>query len=93
MRVTRKFRGQSLLKVGTEERNVYINQMSPATEKWYNGTDEELYVNEDTGELFLFCYNNVCEGNFICSFANFDELDEFAKEHLADTTPLALQII
>lgn len=54
MRVTRKFRGQSLLEVGTEERNVYINQMSPATEKWYNGTDEELYVNEDTGELFLF---------------------------------------
>lgn len=58
--------------------------MSPATEKWYNGTDEELYVNEDTGELFLFCYNNVCESNFICSFANFDELDEFAKEQLAD---------
>lgn len=84
MRVTRKFRGQSLLEVGTEERNVYINQMSPATEKWYNGTDEELYVNEDTGELFLFCYNNVCEGNFICSFVNFDELDEFAKEQLAD---------
>ena len=84
MRITRKFRGQSLLEVGTEERNVYINQMSPATEKWYNGTDEELYVNEDTGELFLFCYNNVCEGNFICSFENFDELDEFSKEQLAD---------
>lgn len=84
MRVTRKFRGQSLLEVGTEERNVFINQMSPATEKWYSGTDEELYVNEDTGELFLFCYHNVCESNFICSFANFDELDEFAKEQLAD---------
>lgn len=93
MRITRKFRGQTLLEVGTEERNVYINQMSPATEKWYSGTDEELYVNEDTGELFLFCYNNVCESNFICSFANFDELDEFAKEHLADMTPLVLQII
>lgn len=84
MRVTRKFRGQSLLKVGTEERNVFINQMSPATEKWYSGTDEVLYVNEDTGELFLFCYHNVCESNFICSFANFDELDEFVKEQLAD---------
>lgn len=41
-------------------------------------------MNEDTGELFLFCYNSVCEGDFICSFANFDELDEFAKEQLAD---------
>lgn len=60
MRVTRKFRGQSLLEVGTEERNVYINQMSPATEKWYNGTDEELYVNEDTG-------NFSCSATIMCA--------------------------
>ena len=84
MRGIRKFRGQTLLGIGTEKYNRYINQMSPATEKWYSGTDEGLYVNEETGELFLFCYNSVCEGDFICSFANFDELDEFAKEQLAD---------
>lgn len=84
MRITRKFRGQSLLEAGTEERNIYINQMSPAAEEWYNDTDEKLYVNEDTGELFLFCCDNVCEGNFICSFANFDELNESVKEQLAD---------
>lgn len=85
MRITRKFRGQTLLFIDSAEHNKFLSQLSKTAENWYNDTSDVLFVNENTGELFLFCSTCVSEDNFVCSFADFNELDKFAQGEVTES--------
>ena len=82
MRITRKFKGLSLILIGSEERGIYLRQLLPATEEWRCETDEVLFIHESTGKLFLFCSDHTTEDNFIYCFSSFLELEKYCKSEL-----------
>ena len=77
--MARIYKGHLLVPLFNVEYYSYYS-LSELAQKYYNGSDNSLWVDINNKKIFEFCNNNPCEQNFVATYDNITELNTKFEE-------------